>query len=405
MARKRATLAIADFDNIPAEALIPEDEQPYEIPAHWKWVLLGSAVRTSGDKTDSFDGTEKYVGLEHLEKGGGINEYGDSSTLKSTKSRFKPGQLLYGKLRPYLDKHVIVDFEGVCSTDILVFEESPLVEMRWLETWMSSALFIDQANAGTKGINLPRVSDKYLASTPFPLPPLDEQMAIVEKLQTTNQKLDDVLERLEQFFDDLTVKQSSIVKVILAGRGSRNDHLENDPSSWRTETLGRVLKVSSGRGLTAKKMNPEGEVPVYGGNGITGWHDESCYPAGTIAIGRVGYYCGAVHMSVKECWVTDNALVVRFDEEAIDRRYLFHLLAHTNLRVNTSSSAQPLISGKKIYGIEVRIPSLSMQKKLVGEVERSVDFLVQSRASVTQARDMLLTTRRALRQGALRGLA
>lgn len=403
MARIRATPLIIDFDNIPPEALVPVGEQPYEIPDRWKWVRLGSAVQTSRSKTGAFNGSEKYVGLEHLEKGGGIIGYGDSSTLKSAKSIFQPGQLLYGKLRPYLDKHVIVDFEGVCSTDILVYEESPLVDMRWLEGWMSSVLFIEQANAGTKGINLPRVSDKYLATTPFPLPPIDEQKEIVEKLQSTNQKIDDVLERLDQFLEGFPQKKFVLVQALLAGYGSVN-YEEDLPRSWKVEPLGNILKVSSGKGLTAKEMQPEGGVPVYGGNGVTGYHNQACYPAGTIAIGRVGYYCGAVHMSEEECWVTDNALVARFDEHEIDKEFLFHLLAHTNLRINTSSSAQPLISGKKIYGIEVCIPPIDAQKAIVVAIERSLGQLVNAELSVRQSRNLLFSARDVIGQQALRGM-
>lgn len=102
-------------------ALVPVEEQPYKVPENWCWVRLGAVITASKEKKDTFDSETKYVGLEHIEKDTGVIDYGLANEVKSTKSVFKCGDILYGKLRPYLNKHGIVNFDGVCSTDILVF--------------------------------------------------------------------------------------------------------------------------------------------------------------------------------------------------------------------------------------------------------------------------------------------
>ena len=121
MAKLKKTLT---QDELLAQTLVPEVEQPYEVPENWVWVRLGYVVTASNEKFDDFKNSNgiKYVGLEHIEKDAGIIGYGSASDVKSLKNVFSEGDLLYGKLRPYLNKHDIIGFGGICSTDILVFK-------------------------------------------------------------------------------------------------------------------------------------------------------------------------------------------------------------------------------------------------------------------------------------------
>ena len=103
-----------------AAALVPEEEQPYELPDGWKWVHLGGILDVSKKKMEEFTPDTKYVGLENIEKDTGVIRAVNADGIKSTKNVFEAGDILYGKLRPYLNKHGVVEFSGVCSTDILV---------------------------------------------------------------------------------------------------------------------------------------------------------------------------------------------------------------------------------------------------------------------------------------------
>ena len=106
-----------------AQALVPEAEQPYQVPENWCWTRLAYLIATSKEKTEDFsDPSVKYVGLENMEKDSGIVSYDSADGIKSLKNVFSKGQILYGKLRPYLNKHDVATFDGVCSTDILVFD-------------------------------------------------------------------------------------------------------------------------------------------------------------------------------------------------------------------------------------------------------------------------------------------
>ena len=95
------------------------------------------------------------------------------------------------------------------------------------------------------------------------------------------------------------------------------------PDNWCWVRLGNIISVSSGKALTIKSMKLDGKIPVYGGNGITGYHNESYIDGENIVIGRVGAYCGSVHYIFGKAWVTDNALIVDFKREEINLRYLY----------------------------------------------------------------------------------
>ena len=104
--------------------------------------------------------------------------------------------------------------------------------------------------------------------------------------------------------------------LIENGKGKKNKSLpkiSNDekwfslPSGWKWVRFGELFQVKSGNNLSKSKMK-DGDIPVFGGNGITGYHNESNVGKSTIVIGRVGYYCGSVHLTPPEAWITDKSL-------------------------------------------------------------------------------------------------
>jgi type I restriction enzyme S subunit len=160
------------------------------------------------------------------------------------------------------------------------------------------------------------------------------------------------------------------------------------PHTWVFCRLGDIIKISSGNGLTSANMNKSGTIPVYGGNGITGWHDEGNVAEKTIVIGRVGYYCGSIHVSEEIAWVTDNAFVTQFSTENIYFDFLFWLLKGTNLKEDENATAQPVISGRKVYPIIVAIPPLEEQKAIV-EVVNQLFAEVEQLETLTKERIQL----------------
>jgi len=155
------------------------------------------------------------------------------------------------------------------------------------------------------------------------------------------------------------------------------------PEGWVWVRLGDLIHVTSGQALPRSKMS-KGSIPVFGGNGITGYHNEANVEALTIVIGRVGFYCGSIHETPKNAWITDNAFITAFPENFLFRAFVVWLLRATNLRKNDSATAQPVISGSKIYPLLIPLPPLPEQKRIVAKVDRLMTLCDQLESQLAQ---------------------
>ncbi|APE05734.1 hypothetical protein BM528_08085 [Alteromonas sp. RW2A1] len=177
-----------------------------------------------------------------------------------------------------------------------------------------------------------------------------------------------LLERIAAEREQL-IKSKKIKKQKPLPPISDDDKPFDVPNGWDHCRLGNVIHVSSGKNLTSSKMVKDGGIPVFGGNGITGYHDEANIVEKTLVIGRVGYYCGSIHITPKKAWVTDNAFITYFSKHNIDMDFLALLLKATDLKENENATAQPVISGSKVYPIVVALPPTHEQKRIVAKVD------------------------------------
>lgn len=266
MPKKKTALTIEERLQ---QALVPAEEQPYEVPENWVWVRLGAVCYASKEKSNDFSNEIKYIGLEHLEKDKGIVGFSSADKVKSTKNAFQEGQILYGRLRPYLNKHDIASFSGVCSTDILVFEASVLVANVLVDKFFNLPFFIEYVVANSKGINLPRVSEKTILNTTFPLPPLSEQQRIVERIEELFAKLDEAKERLQEVAESFAVRKAALLHKAFTGELTKQWRLENGVSdeSWEEKKGEDFFEyVTSGSRGWAKYYSDKGSIFVRMGN-------------------------------------------------------------------------------------------------------------------------------------------
>ncbi len=201
-----------------------------------------------------------------------------------------------------------------------------------------------------RGATIPHVDKARLEAIEFPKIPPSEQRriaAILDKADAIRRKREQAL----AFADDFI---RSVFLEMFGDPASNSKGLKATP-------LGEIIKVSSGDGLVAKNMDPDGIYPVYGGNGINGYHSRFMFEEPQIVIGRVGVYCGAVHLSKPKSWVTDNALYVRQYKKPINKTYLEWALRFADLNQYAGRAAQPLISGGRIYEVEILEPTETQQ--------------------------------------------
>ena len=162
------------------------------IPAHWRVVKLGEIMKLrKGTVHPSDVPNARYVGLEHLIPGEiRIKQFDRASMTRSAKAVFEKGDILYGKLRPYLDKAAVAEWSGICSTDILVLRPSEERMAIFFAYLMHTPFVLNHAVATTTGVNHPRTSWKALSQALIPFPPVDEQREIARILQTVDRKIE-----------------------------------------------------------------------------------------------------------------------------------------------------------------------------------------------------------------------
>ncbi|MBT9132345.1 MAG: hypothetical protein DDT33_00859 [Firmicutes bacterium] len=143
-----------------------------------------------------------YIGLEHIAEGQlTLTGHGYADQVTSVKSRFRKGDILFGKLRPYFRKVVIAPFDGICSTDTWVVRQKQGIDQRYLFYWMASREFIEESTRASEGTRMPRAQWEFVGRLEKPVPPLREQRAIAHILGALDDKIElnrRISETLEQ---------------------------------------------------------------------------------------------------------------------------------------------------------------------------------------------------------------
>ena len=160
-----------------------QDSSLGEIPEGWKVGTLGEIAKNvrQSVKASEIDPDEFYIGLEHMPRRSiALSEWQTAGELGSNKYRFRKGEILFGKLRPYFHKVGVAPIEGVCSTDILVIQP---IDSEWFGIVLglvSSDEFIAYTNAYSAGTRMPRTNWKDMSRYEIALPPVEVSQKYTE---------------------------------------------------------------------------------------------------------------------------------------------------------------------------------------------------------------------------------
>ena len=324
-----------------------------------------------------------YLGLEHLASGRLVPiGAGSASNVRSTTSAFQPGDILYGKLRPYLDKAVLAKEAGVCTTELLVLRAKEDVDPRLLAAVVHSPRFVEYAVAGTTGVQHPRTSWAHAREFEVPAFPFGEQQRIADVLWLVHE----AIELSEALVEEGQVLKHAAMRTLftrgLQGETQKETEIGRVPESWVLIPCDQIFKLTSGKKRPSNLSdhpNDETPFPVLGGNGVMGFAAEWYLDVSqTLVIGRVGEYCGAVHIISGKAWVTDNALYVQeWRNDSADVGFVGAFLGYFDLNRFKRMAGQPLVTQGMINEHKVPLPHLEEQREIVAILDaigRKIDL-------------------------------
>jgi type I restriction enzyme S subunit len=211
---------------------------------------------------------EPYIGLEHIEAHSmRLLSHGHGADVKSAKTRFRSGDVLYGKLRPYLNKVTRPEFGGMCSTDILVFSESEALDAGYLANYLNQWEVAEQAHHLSNGVELPRVDWHSLSQLPIAYPVSKaDQRAIVRSISAVRAAQARSTTNLEVARWAVERFRQAVFAAACAGRLTaewRESNPAVEPAAALVEQSRRALRPYPSQGqVTSEDRAPEWmEIP------------------------------------------------------------------------------------------------------------------------------------------------
>ena len=293
-------------------------------------------------------------------------------------SGFVKGVDFFHREEPYIG--IVKDGSGVGRVDVFPAKSSLVGTMQYIlpkkDCLLKYLCYVLQSLKladFVTGAAIPHIYFRDYGECVIPIPPLATQSRIVSELDL----LQSIIDKQKAQVKELDNLAQAIFYDMFG------DPVENE-KGWEVKKFGELFKLKSGDGLSTKSF-VEGNVPVYGGNGISGYHNKSNKHGKYIIIGRVGVYCGNSRYVNDTFWLTDNAFELIFSDKLFDYRWLNTLLNALNLTQYANHAAQPVISNTGLKDIVAITPPLPLQQSFaqkVEAIERQKELINQSIAEV-----------------------
>jgi len=387
------------------------------IPAHWSVEKVKFLAQLRGEKNTGTPSGVRYVGMEHvLPRVGKFSPVvdGTQEEAESTVNVFAKDDVLFGKLRPYLAKSVVAETDGVCSSEFLVLRPSNSVYPKYLNATMLMQGFIDNVDASTYGAKMPRASWEFISQQRLPLPPLDEQQAIADYLDAETRRIDILICEKDELIELLREAQTSafasaLNRVSNLSTGQKNHKfpwLNSFPSTWRFVKVKHLTQsVDQGISPQCESFPPdEGQWGVLKvgcvNSGDFNSMESKALPRdiepienitlkkGDVLISRANTknLVGRAAMADKDyprLMLSDKHYRLKLDLMECEPEFLVFILTHSAVRVHIearatgASSSMLNIDRRTILDLDVPLPPLDVQKKIILEAQSDRESLTK----------------------------
>jgi type I restriction enzyme S subunit len=382
-----------------------------ELPQGWKEVRLRDIIKPRKNKIiPSQIPDAPFIGLEHVEAHTGqLLGTARTGDMKSAVNLFEPGDILYSRLRPYLNKVIKADFAGTASAEFIVLPSNQNIDGQFLQYILMHETFVTFASHINQG-DRPRVDFEQISSFKFMLPPLEEQRRIVAKLDVLLGRNKVGRQELTAATQLIKRQRQAVLAQAFSGKLTADWREERgiEYRDWQHSTLGNLASV--GTGATPNKSNP-----AYYENGSIPWvtstvvnnsivmaaeklitplalSETNCkvFPKGTILMAMYGEGKTRGQVSVLGIDAATNqalaAISVNQHAQVIQDFIVWFLRSnYLNLRQQAAGGVQPNLNLSIIKGISILLPSLDEQREIVRRIEAAFARIDEGEQAIKQA--------------------
>ena len=413
MARgKRKESALTPEEKL-VQALVPEEEQPYQVPRNWCW-MRGTAIfremETRKPAGEFFD----YIDIDAIDNALQVVTEPKHMAVKDAPSRASRavhyGDTVFSLVRPYLKNIAFIDEslkDCIASTGFYVCSPSSAVVPRYLYLLMTSSYVVDGLNKYMKGDNSPSIRKDDIELFGYPMPPLAEQQRIVARIEYLFAKLDEAKEKAQSVLDSFETRKAAILHKAFTGELTakwREDH-GVDMESWETIKLGEIGTLERGRSQHRPRNDPrlfDGPYPfiqtgdVASANVYVTEHRQTLsefgmvqsrmFPAGTLCI-TIAANIGDVAILAYDCCFPDSVVGFTPNSRSVSK-FIYYLMSvlQKELEDNAPATAQKNINLKILNAVEISVPTVEEQTEIV----RILDSLFAKEQQAKEAAEAVL---------------
>ncbi|MDH7578512.1 MAG: restriction endonuclease subunit S [Bacillota bacterium] len=231
-----------------------------------------------------------------------------------------------------------------------------------------------QFHVEAKGVTRYGLSHHAIKSTSVPLPPLAEQAAIVRFLDYMDRRIRRYIRAKQKLIKLLEEYKQALISQAVTGRidvrtgqpypaykPSGVEWLGEVPAHWEVRRLKTLCRMKAGANITNQSIEPSGDFPVYGGNGVRGYTSDFTHEGEFILIGRQGALCGNVHLVQGRFWASEHAVVVSL-YGGHDLQWFAALLEAMNLNQYSMAAAQPGLAVERVLNLWAPVPHAEEQR-------------------------------------------
>ena len=407
----------------------------------WQSARLKFIAPLRNERTAAGADHAEYVGLENIESWTGRmiasepKAEHDSEAETGLANVFRKGDVLFGKLRPYLAKACQTPRDGVCSTELLVMQPAEALNPRFLLYALLTPDFVGAVDASTFGARMPRASWDFIGSLEIRLPPIETQSVIAAYLDRETARIDRLLAAKERMLALLEEQRVALIsRVVTRGldpnaplKPSGQEWLGEIPAHWQVQPIKYLAVVGNGSTPSvdnADYWDEEGYPwlnssvvnvsPVtVASRFVTDTALRECHlpkiqpPAVLVGLTGQGKTRGMAAVLGIEATINQHLAFIKPRKQALGTDYLCHVLGHAYAFLRSDSdgagSTKGAITCEQLANMRIPVPPVGEQVEICARIGLALGVAMPLRSKIQRSLDLLTERRAALITAAVTG--